>query len=260
MNTASPSSLPGRRKAAILMVVLGEEISGDLLRRLPEEDVQVLTREIASLGTVPPETTAEVLEEYSHLFRAQEYVAQGGAEYASRMLVNAFGREEAGRLLEQVTSPRKRNGSGLDVLRQAGPEELARFVEGEQPQTIALVLAHLGARTAAALLARIPQAIQAETVRRLATMKESPPELVRQVSSVLARKLRAAPSPERPASTGTTAVAVLLSEMGSPACEVILDALETSDPHLTASLRSRLTIAAGDESEPETLKEGDRVL
>src|SRR5271157_6382227 len=99
---ATPISNVGLQKAAILLVLLGEESASHIYRNLPEVDVQRLTRRIAELEHFKPETAIAVLEEYHQLSLTQSYLAEGGPEYAQKLLVKSFGEAGAQRLLDQV--------------------------------------------------------------------------------------------------------------------------------------------------------------
>ena len=80
----SAPQIRGARKAAILMALLGEEGASAVFRNLSEEDVQRVTEELSSLGNVPVEVSQQILQEYYQLALTQEYLAQGGPEFASR--------------------------------------------------------------------------------------------------------------------------------------------------------------------------------
>src|ERR1019366_4322567 len=172
-----PISNAGLQKAAILMVLLGEDTASHIYRNLPENDVQRLTRRIA------------VLEEYYQLTLTQNYVAEGGPEYAQKLLVKAFGDVGAKRLLEQVSNAMEQNAVHLESLQEADPQQLAKFLEVEHPQTIALILAHLNARQASTLLLRLPEEIRAETVKRLAQLRQFSPEVAQKVALALNKRL-----------------------------------------------------------------------
>src|SRR5271168_5208143 len=99
MNSAE-NMLGGTRKAAVLLVLLGEEIASHIYRNLPQEDLEQLTREIAGLDYVDPQTALAVLEEYHRMGLTQDYLAQGGTDYAEKLLVKAFGDDGARQLLK----------------------------------------------------------------------------------------------------------------------------------------------------------------
>ena len=96
------SRLTGTRKAAILLAILGEEIASSVYRNLPENDLQMVTKEIAEMGSITADVGQEILEEYSQLALTQDCLAQGGMEVATRLLVKAFGEDTAKNLLQQV--------------------------------------------------------------------------------------------------------------------------------------------------------------
>src|ERR1700691_3500899 len=93
--------LNGVQKASVLMVILGEQVSAEVLRELDEDEVQRIGREIASIPSITSEVAEEVLSEFYQMLVAQEYVLKGGIDYARKILVNAFGPEQARRLLDR---------------------------------------------------------------------------------------------------------------------------------------------------------------
>src|SRR5579863_9697431 len=96
------AQVDGVRKAAILLIAMGEDLGKEILRTLPESDVQRLTEELADLHTVPPELSAEVVEEFWELLETQNFMVHGGLDYANRLLVEAFGKQRAEDLLAMV--------------------------------------------------------------------------------------------------------------------------------------------------------------
>jgi flagellar motor switch protein FliG len=229
--------MTGIRKAAILLVLLGDDAASEVFRHLSTPEVQRLTQEIADLSYISSGTATQVLQEYHQLSLTQEYLAQGGQEYANQLLVKAFGKEGAGTLLEQVLQAQEASVANLDTLQKADPEQLVKFVEGEHPQTIALVLAHLGARTATSLLVLLPEKLRAEAVRRLAVMQQFSTEMVKRISVVLHKKLAALGEQSRRAYGGVSAVAEMLNRVDRKCCEEILTAIEQQDPKLSLAIR-----------------------
>ena len=94
--------MSGVRKAAVLLVAIGEDLAKEILRVLPDADVQMLTEELADLRGITPEIAAEVLEEFWELLETQNFMVHGGLDYASRLLVEAFGKQRADDLLVMV--------------------------------------------------------------------------------------------------------------------------------------------------------------
>ena len=235
---ATEPSLSGLRKAAILLVLLGDDAASSVYRNLPQEEVQRLTQEITELDYISPQTAAQILQEYYHLTVTQEYLSQGGQEYARQLLVRAFGEEGAEDLLEQVTQYQEAQSATLDSLQKADPQQLVMFVEGEHPQTIALILAHLGMKSASSLLVLLPEKTRAEVVRRLAELHQFSPEMVQKISLVLNRKLHALGEQNRRAYGGVKAVSEMLNRLDATVARGILDTIEQEDPRLSLNIRN----------------------
>jgi flagellar motor switch protein FliG len=234
----SGQNLTGLRKAAILLVLLGEEAASLVYRNLPQEELQMLTEAISELDYISPQTGSQVLQEYYRLTVTQEYLAQGGADYARTLLVKAFGEDGAKQLLEQVESYQEARATNLDSLQKADPQQLMMFVEGEHPQTIALVLAHLGLKSASEVLLLLPEKTRAEVVRRLAEMHQFSPEMVQKISLVLNKKLRALGEQNRRAYGGIKAVSDMLNRVEAGTAKTILESIEQDDPKLALSIRN----------------------
>src|SRR5581483_2264212 len=130
-------------------------------RHLAEHDLQQLTQAIAELEYVDPDTALTVLEEYHRMAITQDYLTQSGNDYAQKLLVKAFGDDGARQLLRQVSHAAEMSASKLDSLQKSDPQQLAKFLEGEHPQTIALIMAHLDPKQASVLLMKFPEALRA---------------------------------------------------------------------------------------------------
>ena len=195
-------------------------------------------REIAGLTHVDAETALTVLEEFERLVMAGDYLAQGGKEYANKLLIKAFGEEGAKELLHQVSLTAEMSAGKLDSLRKADPQQLAKFIEGEHPQTIALILAHLEAKQASALLMRLPEELRAEAIKRLAQLRQFSPEMAQRVSVVLHKRLEALGEQSRRAYAGLRGVADLMNRLEITTAKTILEGIEKEDPKLALSIRN----------------------
>jgi flagellar motor switch protein FliG len=234
----APASVSGLRKAAILMVILGEDAASDIYRHLPPTEVEQVTKEITALDHVTPETALVVLEEFHRLVLTGDYISQGGTEYANKILVKAFGKEGAADLLRQVSQAAEMSGTKLDSLRKADPQQLAKFIEGEHPQTIALILAHLESKQASMVLMKLPPELRAEPIKRLAQLRQFSPEMAQRVSIVLHKRLEALGEQTRRAYAGLRGVADLMNRLDVATGKTILEAIEGEDPKLALSIRN----------------------
>ncbi len=236
--TSRPATISGTRKAAILLAVMGEEAASAIFRHLPDKDVQLVTKELADLQRVPPEMAHEILEEYAKLALTQDYLAQGGIDFATRSLVKAFGEDNAQYLLNQVVRLQQLRAGQLDSLAQADPQQLAKFLEGEHPQTIALILAHLDGKQASTLLMKLPEQTRAEAIKRLAQLRQFSPEMAEKVSVVLNRRLQSLGEQSRKTYAGFKSVADVMNRLESTTAKTILESIEQADAKLAINIRN----------------------
>ena len=229
--------LTGTRKAAILLVLLGDEVASLIYKNLSEEDLRVITQEISDLSQISPEIAEAVLEEYHRLTLTQDYLLQGGPDYASRLLVRTFGEAGAKALLDQVTQAQEMGLRNISTLQKADPEQLAKFIQGEHPQTIALVLAHMSSKAASGVLVLLPDKLRAQVVVRLAQMQQFSPEMVQKISLILRRKMVAVGEQSRRGFGGVKAVADMLNSVDIRFTTSILEAVEQNNPQLAVSIR-----------------------
>jgi flagellar motor switch protein FliG len=228
----------GLHKAAILLVLLGEDAASSIYRHLPQPEVERITQEIAALEPVNPETALGVLEEFHRLIVSGDPTSRGGTDYAKKLLVKAFGEDGANDLLRDVSRAAELTGGRLDSLEKADPQQLAKFIEGEHPQTIALILAHLESKQASTVLMKLPPELRAEPVKRLAQLRQFSPEMAQRVAVVLHKRLETLGEQSRRAYAGLRGVAELMNRLDLKTGKDILEAIEGEDPKLALSIRN----------------------
>ncbi len=229
--------VPGLRKAAILILVLGDETSAEILRNLDEEEVQTLSREVAKLSAVSAEQAENVLEEFHEMSLAHDYVLKGGIDYARRLLINAYGPEHAKKLLDRLMKSMGTEMVSFDVLQKADPQQLAKFIHNEHPQTIALVLSHLNPTQAASLLVSLPAEMRSDIALRMANLDQISPEVISKIASVIEQKLKALGEFSRESYGGVRAVSEMFNRLDSCSSKEILERIEESDPGLVETIR-----------------------
>jgi flagellar motor switch protein FliG len=237
MSFGDRSTLSGARKAAILYLLLGEDATAQIFRSLPEEDLQRVTEEVANLGHVPFEQSLEVLREFDQLISAQEFIAVGGQEVASRLLIKALGEHGAKTMVERLTRAGELNSSRVDSLKKADPQQLARFLVGEHSQTKALVLGHLDPKQASAVLMKLEPETRSDCVKRLANLGHFSPDVAAKVSTVLNRRLKSVGDHTRRADSGYRSVAELMNRLDPTTTREILENIEREEPKVAIAIR-----------------------
>ena len=236
----SESEVTGLRKAAILLMLLGEEAATAIYKHLNDGELQQITEQIAAIENVSPEVAGQVLGEYHRLSITQESLAMGGPEVAAKMLSKAFGEQAAKALLEQVMRAREETGRNFDALQKADPQQLVKFVQAEHPQTIAMVLAHLGIKAASSLLVLLPEHLRGQTVKRLAEMEQFSPEMAQKISLVLHRKVLSLGDQVRRSYGGVKTAAELLNRIEPAVSKSILETVEGEDARLALDIRNNM--------------------
>jgi flagellar motor switch protein FliG len=219
VNGEDGTKISGAQKAAILLVTLGEKLGGEILKQLSEEEVKSVSKAIARLEKVTPHQTEAVLEEFCQSTMGGG--GRGGFDYAKRMLSSAFGPEGARKLAEALPKGVRAN-KNIESLQKADPALLSRFIEGEHPQTIALVLSHLSAAQAASLIASLPPALRSDVVIRIAELDRVSNDVVARISLVIGEKLKSIGEVKSEPHGGPRSVAEILNRMDSAVSEEIL--------------------------------------
>jgi flagellar motor switch protein FliG len=232
------ANISGVRKAAILLVAVGQEPAREILRALPETDVQRLTEELADLRGVSPELSSDILEEFWELLETQHYIVHGGLDYASRLLVDTFGKDRADDLLMMVRRSQQAAQGNLAKLQRTDPAQLGKLLDSEHPQTIALVLAHLDPRRASIVLENLSEERKVVSVQRLAEMHQFSPEMAQKVAYILHRRLESVGDSARKSYSGFKAVADLMNRLDGEEAKKILEAIEEGQPELALSIRN----------------------
>lgn len=240
MARGNKSSLNGRQKSAVLLITLGPEKSAAIFKHLKEEDIEQLTLEIANMRTVTPEEKEEVLNEFYQICVAQEYISEGGISYAKDILERALGGQKALDVINRLTASLQVRP--FDFVRKADPSQILNFIQGEHPQTIALILAYLKPQQAASIISALPQDKQADVARRIAIMDRTSPEVIKEIERVLERKLSSMVTQDYTITGGLTAVVDILNSVDRGTEKFIMETLEVQDTDLAEQIRKRMFV------------------
>ncbi len=229
--------ISGARKTAILMVCLGDEASSAILRVLDEDEIQAISQQIARVPTINTVETEKVLEEFYQMSLARNFVIKGGIDYARKILVNALGPDQSKRMLDKLMKTLGNETLSFDALQKTDPQQLAKFIHSEHPQTIALVLSHLNASQAGGLLMSLPVELRADVALRMASLDQISPEIISKIATVIGHKLKALGEISRESYGGVESVAEMFNRMDSTVSKDILENIAEINPKLVESIR-----------------------
>ena len=254
-------SLRGIEKAAILLVAIGEERAGQIFRYLGENEVEALSLQIAKSQKVPNDVCRDVIGEAVDTVLAEDYIAEGGVEYARSILERSLGSSRAEEVIGRLAATIERRP--FEFLRRTPPEQIYVFLRNESPQTIALVVANLHTTLAAQVLSQLEPEEQAEVARRVAKMAETRPEVVAQVEAVMKQKLSSIVAQDYAAAGGVKSLADILNHSDRTTERNVLDELAKTESELADEVRLLLftfedVVKLDDRSIQMVLKEVDQ--
>ncbi len=238
--TSTESVVPqisGLRKAAVLTVVLGEELGPEVLKLLDEDEVEAIGREVAKMQNISSETAESVLEECYQMVLAHDYVLKGGIDYARKLLISAYGPEHAKKMLDRLMKTLGAEAANFDALQKADPQQLAKFIHSEHPQTVALILSHLNPSQAAGLLFSLPSELRADVALRMANLDQISPEIISKIALIIGQKLKSLGEVSRESYGGVRAVAEMFNRLDSNSSKEILETIEQTDSFLVETIR-----------------------
>lgn len=240
----STSMLTGTQKAALVLIQIGREQAAKVMAQMDEQEIEELTTEIARLERVDPAIAQSVIEEFHEASLAGRSIGQrGGLGLAQHLLEASVGREKAAGMLERLATSLQ--GQPFEFLQYADARQVLSLLSGEHPQTVALVLAHLRAEHASAIMTGLPPATQAEVAHRIALMERAAPDVVAVVAETLQRKASAVLTPQELSAVGGVQPLVEIINRADPSTEkLILEGLEARDQALAEEVRSRMFVFA----------------
>jgi flagellar motor switch protein FliG len=230
----------GRQKAAIFLVSIGSEISAEIFKYLREDEIETLTFEIARMETIEPDQKDDVLQEFQELMMANQFITTGGIDYARELLEKSLGSQKAIDIINRLTSSLQVRP--FDFIRRTDPAHLLNFIQQEHPQTIALILAYLEPNKSSIILQNLPNEVQSDVARRIATMDRTSPEVLREVERVLEKKLSTLSSEEYTTAGGVENIVEILNLVDRASEKQIIEALEDEDPELAEEIKKRMFV------------------
>ncbi len=235
MAQAAPAKLTGEQKAAILLVSLGPEVSAEVFKEMKEETVEQVSLHIANLKKVSPQERDQVMEECYQISMAEEYISQGGVDYAREILERALGDQKAVEIINRLQGALQM--TPFDFIKRTDPQQLLNFIQNEHPQTIALILAHLTSDHAATILSALPTEVQVDVAARIAIMDRATPDIIMEIEKVLERSIASVFTQELTAAGGVRSVAEVLNRVDRSTEKAIMEKLEETNPELADEIK-----------------------
>ena len=233
----SVGKMTGPKKAAILLLALGEDAAADVMKNLEEAEIQQVGYYMTRFTDVSPEELDIVLEEfYRNSVMADEGVnISSSPDFVKNALTKALGADRAKELSDNLRAGEEE--AGLEALRYAEPIMISNYIRTEHPQTIALILSYLkNAEQSSAVLRDLPESLQADILYRMAVIESIPPGVISEMNEVLTEEMKTAGSMTTSVG-GVEPVAEILNSVDKATETRILSSIEETNPDLAEQIR-----------------------
>lgn len=237
---SSEREMDGVEKAATLLIALGPEKSAQIFKHLKEEEIEELTLEIANTRSVTPQVKEEIINEFYEVCLAQQYIAEGGINYAKELLEKALGEEKAMDVIGRLTASLQ--VKPFEFVRKTEPAQLLNFIQDEHPQTIALILSYLSPAQSAMVLSSLSPDRQADVVKRIAMMDRTSPDVIKEVERILESKLSNLVNQDYSIVGGVDAVVDILNTVDRGTEKHIMETLEIEEPEMADEIRKKMFV------------------
>ena len=234
------TALSESQKAAAVLISLGSETAAQVFKFLSEEEIEKLIYEITRTQKLGSDDVESILGDFYSLCLTQKVVTEGGVSYARNVLEKAFGPQAAQSLIERAT--RSPEGKAFEFIRKADYKSLLAIIQGENPQTIALVLSYARSDQASCVISELPKEVRAEVAERIARMDRPSPEVIRQVEKALERRFSALTSAGFTEAGGINHIAEIMSHIGSDGEKNIFEELYRRDAGLADEIRKKMPV------------------
>lgn len=232
--------LTGTQKVAIVLMNLDPVRASSVMKQFSDVEAEEITSEIIRLRRVDPEIADKALGEFHELATTGRVGSRGGRDFAQGLLEASFGSERAAGVLSRVASSMA--GRAFEFLDEAEPAQIVTLLDGEMPQTCALVLAHLRPAHASKVMAGLPDDLRTEVARRIATMTSATPESIALVAQSLKERSAAVVAPNAAAEVvgGVQPLVDIINRSDINTERAVLAGLDEVDPELAEEVRSRM--------------------
>ena len=231
--------MDGVKKAAILLISLGSDISSKVMKLLPESVIRKVSYEIANIETVTPEDRDSILNEFLETSIAQKYVIDGGFDYAKNLLNQALGPQRAKEVIDVLSQIQLRERP-FNIARKADTQQLINLLLNEHPQTIALIMCYVQPDKAATILSNFPPQMQVEIAERIGMIANTSPNTIKRIEKVIEDKFSNFVENNTEAAGGVHTLVEILNSVGRSTEKNILADLDKRQPELSSEVKSSL--------------------
>jgi flagellar motor switch protein FliG len=232
--------LTPKEKAAILLISLGREYASELYKFLSEEEISDITLQITTTSRIPSDTRESVINEFYELCLTQNFVTEGGIDYARELLKEAIGEEKAEEMLMRISASLVVRP--FQFLKRVQAVQVFNVIRNEQPQVVALILSYADPKQAAEIISMLEPERQMDIVTRIAIMGSPVSEYVQEAERFIENKLMTMGFSENINVGGIDSIVEIINSLDRASEKNILQSLDTNNAELADEIRKRLFV------------------
>ena len=235
---AELEALSTTQRAAVLMLLLGEDQAASIIRYMDPKEVQALGAAMVSVGDISQEAVSAVLDDFIATFKKQTSLGLGTSDYVESVLRAALGEDKAASVLGRInpTSASK----GLEILRWMDARAIAEMVQGEHPQVVAIILSVLENAVAADVLSFLPQEARPEIVERVARLETVQPAAMEELEAIMRKQFASRSSSASSSFGGVKAAAKIMNLTKVDMESMIMKGVESLDADLAQAIQDNM--------------------
>ena len=226
----------GAKKAAVLLMTLGTELSSEILKNLSDKQVQKIGVEIANLHKVTAEERRKILREFLEARKSKDFAMQGGIDYAKSLFQGAFDASKTNKIMEGIKY--ETSAQSFMAARKAEVNEILACLQGEQ--TIAIILSNIQVEKSAQIICSLDEGLQQEVALKLGTISNISPIVIKAVDNALEKKLLATGDNKIDSSNGFDSLLDILTKVDGKTEKNIIKFLEDKNNILAERLKANM--------------------
>ena len=232
------SGLSGTQRAAVLMLLLGEQQAAEIIRYLNPKEVQSLGGAMVSVADLSQEAVNAVLDEFVMTIKKQTNLGLGTTDYVEKVLKRALGDDKAASVLNRIMPGQ--STKGLEILSWMDPRSIADMIYGEHPQVIAIILSVLEHQVAADVLTYLPDEARPEIMQRVASLDTVQPSAMTELEAIMKKQFSNNSSSKSSSFGGVKAAARIMNLTKTELEASIIVGLNELDADLTMRIQDNM--------------------
>ncbi len=232
------SKLSGSDKAAMLMLLMGEEHAAQVIQHLEPKDIQTLGKKMVEVANLPKDVVNAVLDDFLISTSQMSGLGTENSEYIQRVFNKALGEDRASAALEKIIP--EQSLKGLDMLRWMDATDIYTAIEAEHPQVIAVVLSILDHDVAGDLIKMFPEEVRSDIIARIGSLKGIQASALARLEEVLKLQFLQKNNTSKTPFGGVEAAAKILNFSGSEIETSILKSVGAQDQKLAEAIEENM--------------------